>query len=79
MLNTESMIEDDDGVIARERGHVIGEILLGAAKAVHEDEARARPRHVDRQPHSVARRDPHPHMLTRNPPVAPHIVRPVVS
>ncbi len=59
-----AMVEDDDGVIERQRGDVIGEILLGSAEAVHEHQARARARRLDRQSDTVVRRDPHLPMLT---------------
>ena len=66
-----AVIEDDDGVIARQRRHVVGEVLLRAAETVHEQQARARARDLDRQPDTVARRDPHPPMLARKHPIAP--------
>ena len=65
------MIEDDDGVIARERGNVIGEVLLRPTETVHEEQTRSLARHLDRQPDPVARRDPHTPMVTRKGLVAP--------
>ena len=48
-----AVIEDDDGVVAREHGNVVGEVLLGAAEPVHQQQPRARARHLDLQPDTV--------------------------
>ena len=58
-----TMIEDHDGVIARERGHVVGEVFLRPTESVHQEQTRTRPGHLDCQPHPVARRDAHPPMV----------------
>ena len=39
-----AVVEDDDGVIAGQDGYVIGEVLLGSAEPVHEQQAGTRRR-----------------------------------
>ncbi len=54
-----TVVEHDDGVIAREGRNVVGEVFFGAAEPVHQQQARTGTRHLDRQPDPVARRDAH--------------------
>ena len=61
-----TMIEGHDRVIARQRRNVIGEVLLGAAQPVQQQEAGSLAGDFDLEPHPVVHRDPHPSMLTRN-------------
>ena len=61
-----TMIEDHDGVIARQRRHVIGEVFLRAAEPVHKQQAGSVTGDFDLEPDPVVHRDPHPHMVTRN-------------
>ena len=65
------MIEDDDGVVARQCRDVVGEIFLGSTETVDEKQPRTFARHLDCQPDPVARRDPHAPMVARSPEVAP--------
>ena len=60
-----AVIEYDHGVIARQRGNMVCEILLRPTETVHEQEARTIARPLDREPDTVVRCDAHPVMLTR--------------
>ena len=66
-----AMVEDHDTVITRERRHVIGEVLLRAAEAVHQQQARSVARNLHLEPNTVIGRDAHAHMLTRIGSLAP--------
>ena len=52
--------------------HVIGEVFLGAAEPVHEQQAGPAPRDFHREPHPVVHLDAHPTMLTHSALRAPH-------
>jgi hypothetical protein len=60
-----AVIEGHDGVVAGERGHVIGEILHGPAEPVHQYEPGPVAGNLDFEPDTVIHHDAHLHMVTR--------------
>jgi hypothetical protein len=77
-LAVAAMVERDDGVVAREQPDVVGEVLLGTAEPVHEQQGRPAALHEHFQRRTVV--GPYTHvrpsrsgaMLTYAPPYAPY-------